>query len=424
MKSLARSAAAGAIACGLVLGSAALPSALHTTSVSYAAQTNGDSAAVKAVKRAIKSELERVARQKANREGTTVKWADTLVENANYDKVKELSLSYVTLDEAAKNLLGQLTGLNALKITNSKLTDDDLSSIIGSGQQINLKQLTYLNVSGNKLTKLQSLPTTLKSLVANNNEITDISGISSLTSLSSLQLRSNKLENTPANVNALTTLANFTDPTSKTCNLCNVDLSGKLADNYSVKEALIKVTMHNKEVQQTIEEYKKKLTDEISSIDSSHSLLESYLRLQNAHPNVRYAILYRLYNNTTGEHLFTPKEAEKNNLVALGWKLEGAAGLIPATEGDEVYRLYNPWTGEHHYTTDTNEVKNLVKIGWKDEGVCFYSSRSAKRTPVYSLYNPNRTEFYHHYTAKLDEIEKNVRDGWKKEGVKWYVEEV
>lgn len=424
MKFLARSAAAGAIACGLVLGSAALPSALHTTSVSYAAQTNGDSAAVKAVKRAIKSELERVARQEANRKGTTVQWGDTLVDDTNYSKVKELSLSYVTLDAGAKDLLSKLTGLNALKITNSKLTDDDLSSIIGSGQHINLNQLTYLNVSGNKLTKLQSLPTTLKSLVANSNEITDISGISTLTNLSSLQLRSNKLEDNDGNVNALTTLANFTDPTSNTCNLCDVDLSGKLADNYSVKEALIKVTMHNKKVQQTIEEAKKKLTDEISSLDNSHSLLEGYLRLQNENPTVHYAILYRLYNETTGEHLFTPKEAEKNSLVAIGWKLEGAAGLIPATDGDAVYRLYNPWTGEHHYTTATDEVKNLAKIGWKDEGVCFYSSRSTKRTPVYSLYNPNRTEFYHHYTAKLDEIEQNVRDGWKKEGVKWYVEEV
>lgn len=416
MKFLARSAAAGAIACGLVLGSAALPSALHTTSVSYAAQTNGDSAAVKAVKRAIKSELERVARQEANRKGTTVQWGDTLVDDTNYSKVKELSLSYVTLDAGAKDLLSKLTGLNALKITNSKLTDDDLSSIIGSGQHINLNQLTYLNVSGNKLTKLQSLPTTLKSLVANSNEITDISGISTLTNLSSLQLRSNnKLDPTTGNVKALTDLASH---------LYEVELSGKFADNYKVKEALITVYKNNKEKQLQIDELKKQLADEISSIDSSHSLLESYLRLQNAHPNVRYAILYRLYNETTGEHLFTPKEAEKNNLVALGWKLEGAAGLIPATEGDEVYRLYNPWTGEHHYTTDTNEVKNLVKIGWKDEGVCFYSSRSKKRTPVYSLYNPNRTEFYHHYTAKLDEIEKNVRDGWKKEGVKWYVEEV
>lgn len=419
MKSLARSAAAGAIACGLVLGSAALPSALHTTSVSYAATTKKveDSAAVKAVKRAIKSELERVARHNANLNGTTVQWGDTLIDG-NLDKVKELSLSYVPLDKEAKDLLGQLTGLNALKLTNCKLTDPDLSSIVSG------KHLTYLDVSGNKLEKLSGLPNTLKSLVANNNAITDISGISDLTSLSSLQLRNNKLENTDGNAQALTTLANFKDPKSNTCNLCNVELSGNLADNYSVKEALIKVTMHNKEVQQTIEELKKKLADEISSIDSSHSLLESYLRLQNAHPNVRYAILYRLYNNTTGEHLFTPKEAEKNNLVALGWKLEGAAGLIPATEGDEVYRLYNPWTGEHHYTTDTNEVKNLVKIGWKDEGVCFYSSRSTKRTPVYSLYNPNRTEFYHHYTAKLDEIAQNVKDGWKKEGVKWYVEEV
>lgn len=410
MKSLARSAAAGAIACGLVLGSAALPSALHTTSVSYAAQAKKaeDSAAVKAVKRAIKSELERVARHNANLNGTTVQWGDTLIDG-NLGKVKELSLSYVTLDDAAKTLLSQLTGLNALKITNSKLTDADLSSIIGT------KQLTYLDVSGNKLTKLSDLPNSLKSLVANSNEITDISGISNNKNLGLLQLRGNKLENTDANASALTALQN---------NLYEVDLSGKLADNYAVKEALITVYKNNKQKQLEIDELKKKLTDEISSIDSSHSLLESYLRLQNAHPNVRYAILYRLYNTTTGEHLFTPKEAEKNNLVALGWKLEGAAGLIPATDGDAVYRLYNPWTGEHHYTTDTNEVKNLVKIGWKDEGVCFYSSRSTKRTPVYSLYNPNRTEFYHHYTAKLDEIEQNVRDGWKKEGVKWYVEEV
>lgn len=412
MKFLARSAAAGAIACGLVLGSAALPSALHTTSVSYAAQTkkSEDSAAVKAVKRAIKAELERVARHNANLNGTTVQWGDTLIDG-NLDKVKELSLSYVTLDDAAKTLLGQLNNLNALKLTNCKLTDPELSSIVSG------KQLTYLDVSGNKLEKLSGLPDSLKSLVANNNEITDISGISSLSNLGLLQLRGNKLADTTENVNALTIRA-------KSINLCEVELSGKLADNYAVKEALITVYKNNKEKQLQIDKLKKQLADEISSIDSSHSLLEGYLRLQNAHPNVRYAILYRLYNNTTGEHLFTPKEAEKNNLVALGWKLEGAAGLIPATEGDEVYRLYNPWTGEHHYTTDTNEVKNLVKIGWKDEGVCFYSSRSAKRTPVYSLYNPNRTEFYHHYTAKLDEIEKNVRDGWKKEGVKWYVEEV
>lgn len=412
MKFLARSAAAGAIACGLVLGSAALPSALHTTSVSYAAQTkkSEDSAAVKAVKRAIKAELERVARHNANLNGTTVQWGDTLIDG-NLDKVKELSLSYVTLDDAAKTLLGQLNNLNALKLTNCKLTDPELSSIVSG------KQLTYLDVSGNKLEKLSGLPDSLKSLVANNNEITDISGISSLSNLGLLQLRGNKLADTTENVNALTIRA-------KSINLCEVELSGKLADNYAVKEALITVYKNNKEKQLQIDELKKQLADEISSIDSSHSLLEGYLRLQNAHPNVRYAILYRLYNETTGEHLFTPKEAEKNNLVAVGWKLEGAAGLIPATEGDEVYRLYNPWTGEHHYTTDTNEVQNLVKIGWKDEGVCFYSSRSAKRTPVYSLYNPNRTEFYHHYTAKLDEIEKNVRDGWKKEGVKWYVEEV
>lgn len=415
MKFLARSAAAGAIACGLVLGSAALPSALHTTSVSYAAAKKDEpSAAVKAVRRAIQNELKREAQHKENLNPGSATWQDTFYDDANpygnFSNVKELSLSGVKLDEPAKALLGKLKNLNALKITNCQLTNNDLSSIVSG------KALTYLDVSGNKLTTLNGLPSCLKSLVANNNAITDISDIKKQQQLGLLQLRGNKLEeNTDANASVLTYLKG---------NLYELELSGKFANNYTVKEALITVTMNNKKKQLEIDELKKKLADEISSIDSSHSLLESYLRLQNAHPNVRYAILYRLYNNTTGEHLFTPKEAEKNNLVALGWKLEGAAGLIPATEGDEVYRLYNPWTGEHHYTTDTNEVKNLVKIGWKDEGVCFYSSRSTKRTPVYSLYNPNRTEFYHHYTAKLDEIEKNVRDGWKKEGVKWYVEEV
>lgn len=418
MKFLARSAAAGAIACGLVLGSAALPSALHTTSVSYAATTKKaeDSAAVKAVRRAIQNELKRERQHKENLNPGKTSWKDDFYDDddtcKNFSNVKELSLSGIRLkdDAKAQDLLKNLKGLTSLSITNCGLTNDELKSIIGSNK------LTYLDVSGNKLENLNDLPNTLKSLVANNNAITDISGISSLTNLGLLQLRGNKLEEkTDANASVLTYLKG---------NLYDLELSGKFANNYKVKETLITVTMNNKKKQLEIDELKKQLADEISSIDSSHSLLESYLRLQNAHPSVRYAILYRLYNETTGEHLFTPKEAEKNNLVALGWKLEGAAGLIPATEGDEVYRLYNPWTGEHHYTTDTNEVKNLVKIGWKDEGVCFYSSRSTKRTPVYSLYNPNRTEFYHHYTAKLDEIEKNVRDGWKKEGVKWYVEEV
>ena len=210
MKFLARSAAAGAIACGLVLGSAALPSALHTTSVSYATQTkkDEDSAAVKAVKRAIKAELERVARHNANLKGTTVQWGDTLIDG-NLDKVKELSLSYVTLDPQAITLLGKLTKLNALKLTNCGLTD--LSSIV------NGKPLTYLDVSGNKLEKLSGLPDSLKSLVANNNNIKDISGISSLTNLGLLQLRGNKLADTTENVDALTNRA-------KSINLCEVEL--------------------------------------------------------------------------------------------------------------------------------------------------------------------------------------------------------
>ena len=69
--------------------------------------------------------------------------------------------------------------------------------------------------------------------------------------------------------------------------------------------------------------------------------------------------IYRLYNPTNGEHLYTTDENEKNVLFGQhGWGYEGIAWYAPST-GTPVYRLYNPGLANHLYTTDTNEVDEI-----------------------------------------------------------------
>jgi endoglucanase len=51
--------------------------------------------------------------------------------------------------------------------------------------------------------------------------------------------------------------------------------------------------------------------------------------------------MYRLYNNRSGEHFYTASEAEKKNLVNLGWRDEGIGWVAPEKSNHPVYRLYN-----------------------------------------------------------------------------------
>ncbi len=133
--------------------------------------------------------------------------------------------------------------------------------------------------------------------------------------------------------------------------------------------------------------------------------------------------MYRLYNPYSHEHLFTTDANEKDNLVTLGWRFEGAVGKVYMHgEKGGVYRLYNPTTGEHHYTMKEDEVANCVKAGWKNEGVKFFSVLDVDKQTVgmVSMYNPYEKKFYHHYTSDPDEIAKMVKAGWRKEEIKWY----
>jgi uncharacterized repeat protein (TIGR02543 family) len=130
--------------------------------------------------------------------------------------------------------------------------------------------------------------------------------------------------------------------------------------------------------------------------------------------------VYRVYNRHSGLHHYTTNLNEKNALVKLGWKDEGASfnaakpgsanGLKP------VYREYNPHNGNHNWTLNPSEHKQLVKLGWKDEGTAWYANPAGPVT-VYRLYNPHSGE--HVYTTSAKEYAVVGAAGWHQEGTAW-----
>jgi hypothetical protein len=140
---------------------------------------------------------------------------------------------------------------------------------------------------------------------------------------------------------------------------------------------------------------------------------------------------YRLYSETTKEHLYTTDLNEYNVLpVCCAWKAEGSiyrlfqgAGSVAGISAVPYYRLYNPYSYQHHWTTDVNEYSALGSQGWKQEGIDGYvlPSEATGSAPLYRLYI-NAYGGLHLWTT--DANEKNVlstSQGWKDEGVAGYV---
>lgn len=127
----------------------------------------------------------------------------------------------------------------------------------------------------------------------------------------------------------------------------------------------------------------------------------------------------RLYNQYTGEHLYTPSTAERDLLTSLGWSYEGEAWQAPAKSDATVWRLFNPYSDDHHYTTSKVEYDRLVSVGWSGEGEGWYSA-GKDGEPLYRLYNPFATTATHHYTASAEERDSLVKIGWNDEGIAWY----
>lgn len=133
--------------------------------------------------------------------------------------------------------------------------------------------------------------------------------------------------------------------------------------------------------------------------------------------------LYRLYNRSSGEHLYTIRVEEVENCKRNGWVDETGSSdfMVPSKSDEPVYRLYNPNTGAHLYTVDSYEVHVLSGLGWRNEDVAFYSGTGQ---PMYRLFNPNAEPggmpcAAHHYTTDTSECWILVGRGYQENGVAW-----
>lgn len=129
--------------------------------------------------------------------------------------------------------------------------------------------------------------------------------------------------------------------------------------------------------------------------------------------------IYRVYNPSSGEHLYTTSPEEVHAVVAAGWNDEGIGWYAPRdNQGEDVYRLFSLAAGEHLYTTDLNEVETLASRGWVKDFNGQPIFKSGGSNAIYRVYNANAG--MHHLTTDANEYETLVANGWNGEGIKLY----
>ena len=91
--------------------------------------------------------------------------------------------------------------------------------------------------------------------------------------------------------------------------------------------------------------------------------------------------VYRFFNPTTGSHLYTTFEEERDSIIddLDNFNFEGAKFAAYSSDiGEEtipVYRFYNPTTGVHLYTQSETERESLASSDIYDtEGIAFYGT--------------------------------------------------
>jgi len=140
--------------------------------------------------------------------------------------------------------------------------------------------------------------------------------------------------------------------------------------------------------------------------------------------------VYRFYDLSTGGHLYTTDEAERDMAMSAPtiMRYEGvgfSVPLDPSVPGVAlVHRFYEPISGDHHYTISGEEAFALLTCpGWQDEGNVFQASTTggAGLEAVYRFFDTgSRTHFFTADTAERDGILAHA-PGWTYEGIAFYV---
>jgi hypothetical protein len=118
--------------------------------------------------------------------------------------------------------------------------------------------------------------------------------------------------------------------------------------------------------------------------------------------------VYRLYNSISGEHFYTTSAYERdqdiNSTIIVKkkkvhpWGLENKPSGIEFYSGgkEPIYRLINNKTGFHYFTPSASTRDSLKKSGWTDEGIGFYA--------IYPQQNWNTDHHYYTYSGQNGDV--------------------
>ena len=138
--------------------------------------------------------------------------------------------------------------------------------------------------------------------------------------------------------------------------------------------------------------------------------------------------IVRLYNPSSGKHLFSSNENEIDILVGSDWTNEGALYFSPEEATADVFRFYISEENRHFYTALESEKDMIIGnkdtfSGWEYEGGAFssYSTSDFSDDAVAVVRYLNEESGNHVYSTST--VEQGILDqdnNWINEGIAWY----
>ena len=153
--------------------------------------------------------------------------------------------------------------------------------------------------------------------------------------------------------------------------------------------------------------------------------LESALQAASALEN---RTVVRLYDSSSGKHVFSSNDNEIDTLVGGGWKNEGALYYNPKAPTTEVFRFYISDENRHFYTALEGERDMIIGnketfSSWEYEGAAFsaYSTNDYTNGAIAVLRYLNTNNGSHVYsTSAYEQSLLNDDSNWVNEGIAWY----
>ena len=136
----------------------------------------------------------------------------------------------------------------------------------------------------------------------------------------------------------------------------------------------------------------------------------------------------RLYNSSSGKHLFSSNKNEINILTGGSWKNEGALYYTPEEATAEVFRFYVSDENRHFYTALESERDMIIGnkeifSGWEYEGGAFsaYSTSNYANDATAVVRYLNTENGSHVYsTSTYEQGLLDESSNWINEGIAWY----